>query len=112
MRAAALALASLVGCEADPAGEETRTLLRQYGCPACHVIPGTAGPEGATGPPLTAMAEQVYVAGVVANTPEALAAFIADPQAVDPRSAMPDLGVSAEEAEAMAAYLYAVSGSR
>ena len=110
MRAAALLVASLVGCQLDPATEEARELVERYGCPACHVIPGTAGPHGATGPPLTAMARQAYVAGVVPNTPDTLATFIADPQAVDPRSAMPDLGVPADEARAIAAYLYSVGG--
>ena len=110
MRAAALLLASLVGCEADPAAEEARALLWHYGCPACHQVPGTAGPEGVTGPPLTAMADQAYVAGVLPNTLEDLAQFILDPQAVDPRSAMPDLDVSPDEARAIAEYLYAASG--
>lgn len=112
MRAAALLLASLVGCEADPAAEEAQALLWQHGCPACHVIPGTAGPRGVTGPPLTTMADQAYVAGVLPNTPEALTAFIADPQEIDPRSAMPDLGLEREEARRIAEYLYAVSGKR
>ena len=66
-----------------------------------------AGYGGRTGPPLTDMSRQVYVAGVVAMTPEALAAFIRDPQAVDPRSAMPDLGVGEAEADAIARFLLA-----
>ena len=107
----ALLLASLLGCEAKPT-EEVRALLWRYGCPACHVVPGVDGPQGATGPPLTAMAEQAYVAGVAPNTREALAAFIADPQQIDPRSAMPDLGVSPGEAEAIADYLYGASEGR
>ena len=112
MRPALLLLAALLGCDADPAAEEARALLRHYGCPACHAVPDVAGPGGATGPPLTAMAAQAYVAGVLPNTPAALARFIVDPQEVDPRSAMPDLGVTPAEAEAIAAYLYAASGGR
>ena len=107
---AAVTLLALLGCEPEPETVAARELLRQYGCPACHVIPGPTGPEGATGPPLVAMAEQVYVAGVLPNTPEALARFIADPQAVDPLSAMPDLGVTPDEAAAIAAYLYGLGG--
>lgn len=83
-----------------------RDSIYENGCGTCHVIPGIKGADGLTGPPLTAMSRQVYVAGVAPNTPEMLAAFIMDPQAVDPRSAMPDLAIGAEDAAAIAAYLY------
>ncbi len=112
MRMAVLLLAAVPGCEPDAADERAQLLMRDYGCTACHVVPGTSGPHGATGPPLVEMAEQSYVAGVAPNTLEALAAFIVDPQATDPRSAMPQLGVSREEALAMARYLYDVGGGR
>jgi cytochrome c1 len=55
---------------------------------------------------LDQVSEQVYVAGVLANTPENLAFWIANPKAADPRTAMPDLGVSETEARDMAAFLY------
>lgn len=96
--------------DGDP-GDETgghavaRALIALYGCPACHLVPGMPGFDGVTGPPLDTMPRQVYVAGVLPNTPEALARFIADPQAVDPRSAMPDLGVTRAEAATIAAFL-------
>lgn len=85
--------------------DEALDLLDRYGCHTCHVIPGAAQPQGVTGPPLDAMAAQPYVAGVVPNTAEALTTFIEDPQRVDPRSAMPDLGVSHEQAQIIASYL-------
>lgn len=110
MRVAAILLASIVGCQQEPVDQEVHALLRAYGCPACHVVPGMRGPQGVTGPPLTAMDRQAYVAGVAPNTPEALATFIADPQAVNPRSAMPNLGVTVDEARAIAAYLYEAGG--
>jgi len=53
------------------------------------------------------MAERAWVAGVLPNEPAALVRWIVDPRAVDPRTAMPDLGVSEAEARDMAAYLYA-----
>jgi cytochrome c1 len=108
-----LALGVLLGCEFGGKDREAaRTLLAQHGCGTCHVIPDTPGANGRTGPPLTAMARQAYVAGVLPNTREALARFIADPQAVDPRSAMPDVGITPDEARLLADYLYAVgSGS-
>lgn len=93
-----------------PGGDASQgaPLIVGYGCGTCHVIPEIPGADGNTGPPLTDMDRQAYVAGVVPNLPEALIAFIMDPQAIDPLSTMPDLGVSEEEARDMAAYLYEV----
>ena len=109
MKALLLLPLALVGCEADPAGHDAaRALIGANGCGVCHRIPDIEGADGLTGPPLVAMSRQVYVAGVVPNTPEVLAAFIADPQEIDPRSAMPDLGLSLDEARLVAEYLYAV----
>ena len=88
----------------DP--DNGRLLLRQFGCGTCHEIPGVAVAKGRVGPPLGGIARRVYVAGVLANTPENMAAFIRDPQQADPRTAMPDLGVTAEHARDMVAYLY------
>jgi cytochrome c1 len=120
-----MALVALAACRAEgqtlrdvfsrdsqPSVEETlgRDLVEAHGCGTCHVIPTIEGADGLTGPPLTTMARQAYVAGVLPNTPEALARFVMDPQAVDPRSAMPDLGLGAEEAAAIAAFLYAAGG--
>jgi cytochrome c1 len=40
------------------------------------------------------------------NTPERMAAFIRSPQKADPRTAMPDMGVTEAHARDMVAYLY------
>lgn len=82
-----------------------RLLLRQFGCGACHRIPGVAAAEGNVGPPLGRLYERVYLAGVVPNTPEHLVRWILEPQEVDPLTAMPDLGVTEPQARDMAAYL-------
>jgi cytochrome c len=50
--------------------------------------------------------ELVYIAGVLPNTAENLTSWIADPKEADPRTAMPDLGVTKQEARDIAAYLY------
>ena len=42
------------------------------------------------------------------NSPDDLAAWIADPQSLKPGTAMPVLGLSPDEAAAAAAYLYAI----
>jgi cytochrome c1 len=113
MRIAAFLIGAglLAGCapehalpEGDP--EHGRLLLRQYGCGGCHAIPGVAAANGNAGPPLTRMGRRVYVAGVLPNTPDNLARWIRDPQAIQPRTAMPDMQVSAAQARDMVAYLY------
>ncbi|MGI8643285.1 MAG: c-type cytochrome [Thermomicrobiales bacterium] len=81
--------------------------LRAYGCIACHTVPGMASSSGATvGPPLTAWAERVYIAGSLTNQPENLIFWIQNPQQVEPGTAMPDLDVTEQDARDIAAYLY------
>jgi cytochrome c1 len=80
--------------------------LTAYGCSACHTIPGIAGADGMVGPPLTSFARRTYVAGEVTNTEENLIRWIQQPQAIEPGTAMPNLGVTDQDARDMAAYLY------
>ena len=88
----------------DP--EQGRRAIRHYGCGACHRIPGIAGADGNVGPPLVNMGARVYLAGVLANTPANMAHWIRAPQEISPMTAMPDMRVTQEDAEAMTAYLY------
>lgn len=81
-------------------------LLAEYGCGACHVIPGVTMARGLAGPPLTSYAYRSHVAGTMPNTPPNLVRWIRDPQAIEPRTAMPNLGVGEADARDMAAYLY------
>jgi mono/diheme cytochrome c family protein len=83
-----------------------KKLLAEFGCAACHRIPGIPRAEGRVGPPLTRWAERQYISGRLVNTPSALAVWIMNPPAIDSGTAMPNLGVSLEQAEDMAAYLY------
>ena len=100
------------GCEqpAPPAlggnPQNGKLLLRQFACGACHEIPGVAAARGKVGPPLAGVASRVYLAGVRPNTPQHMASFIRAPHQVDPRTAMPDLGVGEAHARDMVAYLY------
>jgi cytochrome c len=48
----------------------------------------------------------LYVAGVLANTPDNLIQCIRNPPDVDPRTAMPNLGIGEPDARDIAAYLY------
>jgi cytochrome c2 len=86
--------------------ENGQLLLRQYGCGACHRIPGVAAADGSVGPPLAGIARRVYIAGVLPNTPQNMARWIQHPQRFEPRTAMPDLQVSPAQARDMVAYLY------
>ena len=79
--------------------------LRMYGCHACHSIPGVTGLQPQVGPPLAGFASAQLIAGRLANTHDNLVAWIRHPQRIDPKTAMPDQGVTQVHAEEMAAYL-------
>lgn len=85
--------------------ESGRLLLRQFGCGACHRIPGVAAATGNVGPPLAGVARRVYLGGMLPNTPENMARWIRDPKHFDPDTAMPDLPVGEGQARDMVAYL-------
>jgi cytochrome c1 len=70
------------------------------------VIPGVRGAHGKVGPPLGDIASRTILAGQVPNTPRSMIAWIRDPQAIEPGTAMPNLHVTEPEARDMAAYLY------
>jgi cytochrome c2 len=102
----------IVACEplsqSDVAGnpQRGRVLIEQYGCVTCHTVPGAGAARGNVGPPLGGIRDQVYLGGVVTNSPQNMARWIRAPQAFAPRSAMPDLGVSEGDAQDIVAYLY------
>jgi cytochrome c len=81
-------------------------IMRRYGCIDCHTIPGVRGANTFVGPPLTAWAHRVYIAGLVPNTPENLVTWIQHPQRIHPQTAMPAMGLATDEARHVAAYLY------
>jgi len=86
--------------------EAGRHLIASYGCGACHTIPGIAGADGMAAPPLNRFYERSYISGEVPNTWDNLIKYIQHPQAIEPATVMPDLGVKEEEAREIAAYLY------
>lgn len=99
----------LNGC-APAAGEAQRIergqrLLAHYQCGACHSIPQVPAARGRIGPPLERWGGRSYIAGHLPNGADTLARWIAEPQALVPGTAMPDMGVSDVDARAMAAYL-------
>jgi len=82
-----------------------RHWIAAYGCGSCHTIPGVPGARGLVGPPLSKMGRRSFIAGEMANTPSNLVRWVMDPQAVEPGTAMPDLGVTEARARDIAAYL-------
>ena len=102
------------GCDSTPQTEgitggdpqRGKALILQYGCTACHVVSGIAAAESHVGPSLSHIKDRGYIAGVLTNTPANLQRWIMNPTEVNPRTAMPDLGVTDAEARDIAAYLY------
>lgn len=81
-------------------------LINQYRCGACHYIPGIHDARGMVGPPLMFFGQRTFIAGEVPNSPENLVRWIRSPKSIEPGTAMPDLGLSEQEARDVAAYLY------
>lgn len=89
----------------DPA--RAPALFRRYGCSGCHTISGIPGADGQTGAPLIGLSKHVYIAGVLQNRSDNLVAWIVSPRSFSPQTAMPNTGISEQEAKDLAAYLYA-----
>lgn len=114
-----LVLATLPSaCQTAPAGAQSgraaalgdaqrgRQALQDYGCVACHLIPGVPNATSYVGPPLIAWSERSYIAGALTNSPANLILWIQFPEQVEPGTAMPNVGVTEDDAGHMAAYLY------
>lgn len=113
---------TLAGCNE---GQEPRTyivatggnpahgkqLIQAYGCGACHMVPGVHGARGLVGPPLFYLSQRTMIAGELPNTPEDLTRWIEHPKSVNPKTAMPDLGLTEDQAYDIAAYLYTLRGA-
>jgi len=52
------------------------------------------------------LSKRVYIAGVLENRSDNLVAWIVSPQGFSPQTAMPNTGISEQEAKDLAAYLY------
>lgn len=99
---------STIGSLGNP--DRGKQLIQNYGCGACHIVPGVPGARGLVGPPLNYFADRTMVAGELPNTPPNLTRWIMHPKQVEPNTAMPDLGVTQDQANDIAAYLYTLRG--
>ena len=106
-------LALLAACGDKDAGRVAggdaatgKRLVTQYQCGACHAIPEVPGAGGDAGPPLEHFGRLSYIANGIPNQPARLTAWLIDPPAMKPGTAMPALGLTEQEARHMAAFLY------
>lgn len=83
-----------------------------YGCISCHTIPGVPRARGIVGPPLNSWSDRSFIAGQFPNTEENLTSWLMAPQAMLPGSAMPNMGVTWQDAQDMSAYLFMLTGDR
>jgi len=84
----------------DLAADGEKLYWEKYPCFTCHQIQGKTG-GAAVGPDLTDAWKRL--------NPEWMVLWIKNPQAFDPASLMPNLGVSDAEAIALVAYLESIS---
>jgi cytochrome c len=83
-----------------------RNYMEAAGCGTCHMIPGVVNARGMVGPSLEHFAQRSFIAGEVPNTTDNLVKWIVNPPSIEPKTAMPALGVTPTEARDIAAYLY------
>lgn len=82
-----------------------RDVFERASCASCHTIRGTSA-KGTPGPDLThLMSRETIAAGVLANTPPNLAAWIRNPQALKPGTPMPAVPLSDDDRVAVVRWL-------
>jgi cytochrome c oxidase subunit II len=88
----------------DALAQQGKGIFTQSACVGCHAVTGVA--SGRLGPDLSHFGSRTTLgAGLAPNTPENLARWVENPEAMKPGVLMPNLGLSREQARAVAAYL-------
>jgi cytochrome c oxidase subunit II len=89
-----------------PGYADGEKLFMSKGCVGCHSLQAVNAPKGMVGPNLANVGARSYIAaGTLKNTDENLTRWIMNPQAIKKGVLMPNLGVNATEAKALAAFL-------
>lgn len=83
-----------------------RMVIEQRNCGTCHTIPGVRNARGLVAPPLLWFSRRTFIAGEIPNTPENLVRWVLAPDAIEPRTAMPRIGLDEQQSRDVAAYLY------
>ena len=94
---------STAASAADPRAA-ARTIIAAQ-CSSCHVVPGVSGAVGNVGPSLRGIAKQRMIAGRLPNNPDNMVRWLMHPQKIDPGNAMPEMGLTDDQARRIAAYL-------
>jgi cytochrome c2 len=109
-------LLALAGCNVRPGPAPTggdskagAQDLSSLGCGSCHTIPGIVGAHGKVGPSLQGVAQRNYIAGQLPNEPRNIEHWIQHPHSIHPKTLMPELGVTENQARDIAAYLYTLN---
>ena len=82
-----------------------RAVIEQFRCGSCHIVPGIPGADGMVGPPLNQIASRTFIAGEFQNNLQTLIRWIQAPTSMKPKTDMPDLGLTEQQAADVAAYL-------
>jgi cytochrome c oxidase subunit II len=97
------------GADAQALTQGLATFTKR-GCQACHSVSAVNAPKGQIGPNLARVGARKYIAaGTLLNTDEHLARWIRDPQSFKEGVAMPNLGVTEDEARQLVAYFRALA---
>ena len=75
-------------------------------CGSCHTVPGVGGANGNVGPPLVGIGKRQVIAGYFPNNRQNMLRWITHAQSMLPNNAMPDTGLTPEQANRVADYLY------
>ncbi|HEX5438565.1 MAG TPA: c-type cytochrome [Gemmatimonadaceae bacterium] len=104
----ACARSSATPTQRVPGGVAARgqIVLQTHGCVACHTIPGVKYAHGKVAPPLIDFGKRGFIGGMVPNTPSHLVQWLMNPQSIKPKTDMPNMDLTAQEARDAAAYLY------
>ena len=91
---------------ADPAAQAGQQVFLRAGCVGCHVIRGVPSAVGKVGPDLTHVSSRPYIAGgILTNTPQNQARWLANPPGIKAGSLMPNLNLAPADIESLVAYL-------
>jgi mono/diheme cytochrome c family protein len=85
--------------------EAGRRAIDQYLCATCHYIPGIVGASRHVGPTLAGIGSRKYIAGILPNSEENMVRWLRATKELAPLSAMPQLGITEQDARDMAAFL-------
>lgn len=83
-----------------------KEVFNSSACVYCHTVRGSSPASGEIGPDLTHLASrETIAAGILENNRGNLAGWVVDPQHIKPGNLMPAVNLSAEELQALLAYL-------